>query len=143
MGGPLEGHAFIGDGQTAAPVSRDGSIDRLCWPRFDGDSRFAAPFGEPEHGRWLIGPMGNAGPVGSDQVVPHAPVQVQLRGPAVEADLRVAAGQRLAFVFRHHGPSQGPPPPLDPEAAPTTCRRATWPVTFRKPCRTSASSTAG
>jgi GH15 family glucan-1,4-alpha-glucosidase len=38
-------------------VSKDGSIDWLCWPRFDGEACFAALLGTPDNGRWLIGPV--------------------------------------------------------------------------------------
>ena len=53
---PLEDYALIGDCESAALVGRDGSIDWLCWPRFDSDACFAAILGEPKHGRWLIAP---------------------------------------------------------------------------------------
>src|SRR4051812_32307124 len=56
----IEDYALIGDCESAALVSRDGSIDWLCWPRFDSDACFAALLGEPEHGRFRIAPQGEA-----------------------------------------------------------------------------------
>jgi GH15 family glucan-1,4-alpha-glucosidase len=55
---PIEDYALIGDLHTAAIVSREGSIDWLCLPRFDSAACFAALLGTPQHGRWLITPLG-------------------------------------------------------------------------------------
>jgi GH15 family glucan-1,4-alpha-glucosidase len=52
----IEDYAMIGDLQTAALVERGGSIDWLCFPRFDSAACFAALLGDAENGRWLLAP---------------------------------------------------------------------------------------
>jgi GH15 family glucan-1,4-alpha-glucosidase len=52
----IEDYALIGDLGTAALVGKNGSIDWLCWPRFDSDACLAALLGKPENGRWRVAP---------------------------------------------------------------------------------------
>lgn len=56
MASRIEDYALLGDCETAALLSAEGSIDWLCWPRFDSDACFAALLGTPENGRWLLRP---------------------------------------------------------------------------------------
>ena len=56
MQSPIEDYALVSDLHTGALISRSGSVDWLCFPRFDSESVFAAMLGTPEHGRWLVAP---------------------------------------------------------------------------------------
>jgi GH15 family glucan-1,4-alpha-glucosidase len=56
MATPLEDYALLGDRRTAALVSRTGSVDWWCIPRFDRGACFAALLGTPDNGRFSIAP---------------------------------------------------------------------------------------
>ena len=79
----IEDYALLGDCETAALVAVDGSIDWLCWPRFDSSACFAALLGGPEHGRWLVAPA-----------TPPTAVRRRYRGDTMilETDLETADG---------------------------------------------------
>lgn len=84
----LEDYALIGDCETAALVSRGGSIDWLCWPRFDSPACFAALLGTREHGRWLI-----------EAVDPEARTERRYRGDTLILETRIETGEGAATVI--------------------------------------------
>lgn len=191
----VEDYALLGNGKTAALLGYDGSIDWLCWPRFDDDACFAALLGTPENGCWSLAPVerverrerryqadtlvmetdfgtsrgtarlidfmpigescnaivrivvglrgvvtmrsmvrlrfdyGKLPPwiavtdgimkasVGSDLVVLHADVPLELAAASVDAEFTVREGERRAFIMAY-GPSHEPvPEPFDVESA--------------------------
>jgi len=54
---PIEQYALLGDLHSAALVSERGSVDWLCFPRFDSPACFAALLGSSDNGRWLLAPV--------------------------------------------------------------------------------------
>ena len=56
MSALIEDYALLGNCRSAALVSRDGSLDWLCLPRFDAPAVFAAMLGNQDNGRWRLAP---------------------------------------------------------------------------------------
>jgi len=54
----IQDYAVIGDCRAAALIGHNGSLDWLCWPRFDSPSIFAAILDSERGGRWQIAPVG-------------------------------------------------------------------------------------
>lgn len=52
----ISDYGIIGDCRSAALVSRYGSLDWLCWPRFDSPAIFSALLDRERGGRWSIAP---------------------------------------------------------------------------------------
>jgi GH15 family glucan-1,4-alpha-glucosidase len=53
---PIEDYALLSDLSTGPLVSTRGSVDWLCFPRFDSPAIFASLLGTEDHGRWLLAP---------------------------------------------------------------------------------------
>jgi GH15 family glucan-1,4-alpha-glucosidase len=84
----IEDYALVGDCETAALVARDGSIDWLCWPRFDSGPCFAALLGGPEHGRWRLAPADES-----------ARVRRQYRGDTLILETEFATAEGVVAVI--------------------------------------------
>jgi hypothetical protein len=55
---PVAEYRLVGDCNSAALVDRGGSIDWLCFPRYDSDALFARLL-DPDTGHWSIAPTGS------------------------------------------------------------------------------------
>lgn len=109
MACPIEDYALVSDQHTAALISRGGSVDWLCLPRFDSGSVFAALLGAPEHGRWLVAPAGEGAVVSSRSYL-HSTFVLQTRwksaqGEVLVTDFMPLHDRRASLVRRIEGVS--------------------------------------
>ena len=120
MPGMIEDYALIGDMRSAALISRDGSVDWLCVPRFDSPACFAALLGDDRHGHWSIAPAAAAEAVDNVDGARHP-------AASSSAGTRKAAGQARGAAAQH-----GPPRPRPPRPA---CRAPPrpWATASRSP----------
>ncbi len=56
---PIEDYAYLSDCRSGALVSSAGSVDWLCFPRFDSPACFARLVGGDDSGHWSLGPAAN------------------------------------------------------------------------------------
>jgi GH15 family glucan-1,4-alpha-glucosidase len=56
MAAPIEDYALLSNLSTGSLVARGGSVDWLCFPRFDSEAIHAALLGTEDNGRWLLAP---------------------------------------------------------------------------------------
>ena len=92
----LEDYALLSDLHTGPLVSRDGSIDWLCLPRFDSPAAFCAILGDEDDGRWRVSAVDGA--VVDRRYVPHTFV--------LETTWRTATGQLRVTDFLPPGTLQ-------------------------------------
>lgn len=99
---PLEDYALLSDLHTGPLVSRKGSIDWLCLPRFDSDAIFTAILGGPDDGRWKLSIVG--GEVTSRQYRGNTFIlETEWRGPKGAARVTdfMPPGNKQANIIRH------------------------------------------
>ena len=89
MASKIEDYALVGDCETAALIGRDGSVDWLCWPRFDGGACFAALLGTTER-PWLIGAVDQSARVTR---------RYRDRTLILETDIQTASGAATVIDF--------------------------------------------
>jgi GH15 family glucan-1,4-alpha-glucosidase len=104
MPGMIEDYALIGDMRSAALISRDGSVDWLCVPRFDSPACFAALLGDDQHGHWSIAPAAAAEAVDqvNDPQPPGGPAEAST-GPASRPGAPETVGQDITVTRRYRG----------------------------------------
>jgi GH15 family glucan-1,4-alpha-glucosidase len=99
----IEDHGLIGDLQTAALVTSDGTVDWFCAPRFDSPSLFAALLDRRNGGYFRIAPEGTQY-VSKQLYLPGAPILItrflSTDGVGEVIDFMPVAGDRATDQHR-------------------------------------------
>ena len=106
MAAPIEDYALVSDLHTGALISRGGSIDWLCLPRFDSSSVFGALLGTADKGRWLLAPAGDAAVVHRSYLRSTFILQTRwttATGTAVVTEFMPVGDKRASIVRRVEG----------------------------------------
>ena len=106
MASPIEDYALVSDLHTGALISRRGSIDWLCLPRFDSASVFGALLGTEDHGRWLLAPEADAAVVSRSYLGPTFILQTRWAtdtGSALVTEFMPVGDDRASIVRRVEG----------------------------------------
>ena len=105
MSTPIEDYALISDQLTSALVSKTGSVDWLCFPRFDSGSVFAALLGTKDHGHWLLAPQ-NAKVIGRNYLNSSFVLRTlwgSETGQVLITDFMPMSGERSSVIRRVEG----------------------------------------
>ncbi len=108
LGAPLEHYALIGDCETAALVSREGSVDWLCWPTFSSGACFAGLLGTCDNGYFKLRPAASETVTGEEwRYKPHTLIAEKVwkteRGEVLVSDFMPPRGEHSDVVRIVHG----------------------------------------
>uniref|UniRef100_UPI003D953EFE trehalase-like domain-containing protein n=1 Tax=Paraburkholderia sacchari TaxID=159450 RepID=UPI003D953EFE len=145
----IEDYALLADGRGAALTSRNGTIEWLCWPRFDSEPCFAAMLGTAENGHWRMAPAEPAHSISRRYEADTLVLQTdfECRGRCVRLTDFMAVHTQGPFIVRMveglHGSvamrsvlypradADAPPPVILPEHGAVTVRTASGAMTLR------------
>ncbi len=102
MPGMIEDYALIGDMRSAALISRDGSVDWLCLPRFDSPACFAALLGDDRNGHWSLAPAAVAEAVDNMDEPPGQPRSGQPQPARPGEPQTIRQGIEVTRRYRGH-----------------------------------------
>ncbi len=103
LGVRLEEYALIGDCETAALVSREGSVDWLCWPNFSSGACFAGLLGTRDNGYYSLKPSASEKITGEEwRYKPHTLIVEKTwktgRGEVLVTDFMPPRGEHSDLV---------------------------------------------